>query len=154
MITVERARIRSRSGDNAHCTTPIAGRPLSIDITYTPSGRYESSECTASYAGAEVWCQTQINYYRSGSHSVWITDQLPLTQADMDGLQAALPIWFDEDSLLCGALGVAVALGLLAGSIAPRDRSGWRVQPIWLGATTFLSLVVLFALLGTFGYVD
>lgn len=112
----------NRTGDVATCTAPVAGQQLTVDIEYRDSDSpVAGSTCTARHGDRPVSCRSGFVHYGHASNTVWISDQLGVTEPELTRLRDAVPWWRT-------AVGVPIAsLVLLC------------VLPIAAGVTAYLS---------------
>ncbi|HVK25681.1 MAG TPA: hypothetical protein VM677_30345 [Actinokineospora sp.] len=96
-----------KDGTVATCTTPVAGKDLTVVLDTDKSAGYLT--CDAAYDGRDVSCQRTFDY-GPGSDRIWLDTSLGVSAQQAAELRAAVPWW---NALMDGPW-ILVALGLLA----------------------------------------
>ncbi len=141
----------SRIGNTATCAAPVAGRQLTVDLRYGDfESPIQSSTCTARHGDRPVSCTSMMGDYGHASNSVWIADQLGVTEPELTRLRDAVPWWRTVYGPPIGALVLlcvlAAAAGVTAYLLSGRTRpqaAEWRF-PIAAG-TGLLGLALFVA---------
>jgi hypothetical protein len=143
----------ARTGDTATCTTPVGGHRLTIDIRYT--GAVEPNPCTARHGDRPVSCEPSMGFTGHASHTVWITDDLGLSRAQLADLNAAAPWWRLGSELYTAALALIGTLAAAAGVLTFLLRR--RARPVppdrrlrLVAATTVLAMGLFIVTGGVF----
>lgn len=144
----------SRAADSATCTTRVDGRALTIEVRYT--GVPEPGPCAARHGDRPVSCAPSMGNYGHTSQTVWITDDLGLSRAQLAELDAATPWWRATNELTSAAMSLIGVLGAAAGVSTfllrgrfrplPSDRRLASAVGTWvLASALFVATGLLFA---------
>ncbi len=139
----------SRIGDTATCTAPVAGQQLTIDVKYPDPGSRLDSTCTGRHGDRPVSCMPYFSDSEQAHASVWIFDQLGVTEPELTRLRDAEPWWrtgseppIADVALLCALTGAAAGVTTYLLNKRARPQAAPWQSPIAAG-TGFLGLTLL-----------
>ncbi|MCS7475450.1 hypothetical protein [Umezawaea endophytica] len=124
-----------RVGDTAACVVPVGGRELAITVVYPHPNPVQPGTCTAVHGDRRVACTAHVLGYGHASQSVWIDEDLGLTEDERARLRDAVPWWRSAEWLPVAipavlVVGMAGAAFVLGGRV--RQAARWRL-PVAIG---------------------
>ncbi|MFD9736409.1 hypothetical protein [Umezawaea sp. NPDC059074] len=123
-----------RLDDRSECSVPVGGRELAITVVRSDPRPIVPGACTAVHGDRRVSCTAQMADYGHASHSVRITEDLGLGEAELAAWRDRLPWWRTSEGLVEAGAWLTGLLALVVGGIAflvggrVRPRHPWRSQ--------------------------
>ncbi len=120
-----------RFDDRSECTVPVGGRELAITVVRSDPHPIVPGACTAVHGVRRVSCDALMADYGHASHSVRITDDLGLTEAELAAWRDRVPWWRTSEGLVKAGVLLSGLLAIVMGGIAFLVGGRFRLRHPW-----------------------